>query len=62
MKNSANEPIGNKEGRQVIWQRTQINIISPLCFHLNRVENSKDDGSSEAHSKVKKPAEVIIKT
>jgi hypothetical protein len=25
----SNEPIGNKEVRQVIWQRTPINIISP---------------------------------
>ncbi len=61
MKNLPDEPIGNKEGLQVIWQWTQINIISPICFHFNRVENIKDDGSSEAHSKVKKPAEVLIK-
>jgi hypothetical protein len=40
---------GNKEGRQVIWHRTPINRISPICFHLNRLESGKDDSSSEAH-------------
>jgi hypothetical protein len=40
---------GNKEGHQVIWQRTPKHRISPLCFHLNRLENGKDDISSEAH-------------
>jgi hypothetical protein len=49
MKISSNESIGNKEGRQVIWQRTPINIIFPICFLLNPVENRKYDSSSEAH-------------
>jgi hypothetical protein len=54
-----NRPIGNKEGRQIVWQRPPINIISPSMFHLNRVESGKDDSSSEAHlqssKKVKAP-------
>ncbi len=37
---------GNKEGRQVIWQRTQIYRISPM---FSRLESGKDDSSSEAH-------------
>jgi hypothetical protein len=45
---------GDKEGRQVIWQRTPIHRISPICFHLNLTENSKDDSSSEAHLKSSK--------
>jgi hypothetical protein len=36
-----------KEGRQVIWQQTPINII--FFFHLSRTENGKDDSSPEAH-------------
>jgi hypothetical protein len=44
--------MGNKEGHPVIWQRTPINIISSICFHLSGVENGKDDSSSEAHLKV----------
>jgi hypothetical protein len=43
--------MGNKEGRPVIWQRTPINIISSICFHLSGVEHGKDDSSS-AHLKV----------
>jgi hypothetical protein len=42
-------PIGNKEGRQVIWRANSKNIIPPSMFHLNRVESGKDDRSSEAH-------------
>jgi hypothetical protein len=33
----SSEPIGNKEGRQGIWQRTPIRINSPKLFHLNRL-------------------------
>ncbi len=42
---------GSKEDRQVIWQQTPINRISPICFHItvNRLESGKDDSSSEAH-------------
>jgi hypothetical protein len=39
----------NKEGRQVIWQRTLIHRISPMCFRLHNLESGKDDSSSEAH-------------
>ncbi len=41
--NRNQEPIGNKEGRQVIWQRTPMKIISTIYFHLNRVESVKED-------------------
>jgi hypothetical protein len=34
----------------VIWQNSSINIISPICFHLNR----------GASSKIQKPVEVPI--
>jgi hypothetical protein len=43
------EPIENKEGRQIIWQQTPINIISPKFFHLKRIENGKYDSLSEAN-------------
>jgi hypothetical protein len=49
IKSSSNEPIGNKEGRKVIWQRTIIYIISPIRFHVNRSESGKDDSLSMAH-------------
>ncbi len=39
---------GNKEGRQVIWKRTPIHRISPLCSILNRLESSENDCSSVA--------------
>jgi hypothetical protein len=35
---------------QVSWQRTAVNKISPMCFHLKRGE---DDRSSEASLQVK---------
>ncbi len=54
IKISPNEPIGNKEGRQVIWQRTTRNIISPKCNHLNCVEHSKDNISLDLTFKVQK--------
>ncbi len=58
-KNSFNEEIRNKEGRQVIWQRTPITIIYPICFPLNRMEKGKN-----AHQRlmfeVQRPLEVII--
>ncbi len=38
IKCSSSKPIGNKEGRPVIWQQTPINIISSICFHLNRMD------------------------
>ncbi len=40
---------GNKEGRQVIWRRTPVHKISPICFQLNGLENGQNDSSSEAH-------------
>ncbi len=40
---------GNKEGRQVVWQRTPIHWIYPKSFHLNRLESGMDASSSEAH-------------
>jgi hypothetical protein len=43
MKGETTEPMGNKEGNQVMRQRTQINMISPICFQLNNEENGKDD-------------------
>jgi hypothetical protein len=46
--NSSNKQIGNKENRQIIYQHTPINMISPICFHLHRVENGKDDSSLDA--------------
>ncbi len=49
IKSSSNEPIGNKEGRQVIWQRTPINIISLAYFHQKRVESGKDNRLSVAY-------------
>jgi hypothetical protein len=48
-KESRIPPIGKKEGRKVIWQRTPVKIISLLCFYLHHVVNGKDDNSSEAH-------------
>jgi len=39
----------NKESRQFIWQRNLLNRISPICFHINRLESGKDDRSSETH-------------
>jgi hypothetical protein len=49
---STNDQWGDKEGRhQVIWQRTPIHRISPICFHPNRWESGKDNSSSEAHLK-----------
>jgi hypothetical protein len=38
MNSSTNVPMGYKEGRQVIWQRTPIHRISaiPICFHLKK--------------------------
>ncbi len=53
---------GNKEGRQVIWQRTTIQRISPICFHLNRLESGKDDSSSEAHLQSSSLLEALIQT
>jgi hypothetical protein len=41
--------MGNKKGRKVIWQPTPINIISQICFQVNRRKRGKDDSSSEAH-------------
>jgi hypothetical protein len=46
IKNSSNEAIGNKEGRQLTWHRT---LIFPIYFHHNRMEKGKDDSSSDAH-------------
>ncbi len=34
-------PWENKEGRQVIWQRTPIHRISLICFHLNPHQNDQ---------------------
>jgi hypothetical protein len=53
IKNSFKEPIGSKEGRKLIWhfwQQTPIIIISPISFHLHRLENNKDDNSSHTGS------------
>jgi hypothetical protein len=36
------------------------NIISPICFHLNRVGNVNDDTSSEEHFERSKSVEVLI--
>jgi hypothetical protein len=38
-------------GRQKIPQKTRINIISPIFFHLYRAENSDGDRSSEEQLK-----------
>jgi hypothetical protein len=46
---STNKPMGLQGGRQVIWQRTPIHRISPMCLYLNRLESGNDDSSSEAH-------------
>ncbi len=54
--NSFNESMGNKGGRQVIYQRTLINIIYPTRFHLNRMENDKD----AAHERSIFEVEVLI--
>ncbi len=54
--NSFNESMGNKAGRQVIYQRTLINIIYPTRFHLNRMENGKD----AAHERSIFEVEVLI--
>jgi hypothetical protein len=45
---STNEPMGNKEGCEVVKQRTPIHRISPICFHLNHLESGKEDSLSEA--------------
>jgi hypothetical protein len=35
IKNSFNEPVGNKEGRHRIWKLSPVNIFFPyICFHL----------------------------
>jgi hypothetical protein len=47
--------IGNREfiqrtnRKQGEPPRTPINMISVICFHLNRMENGKEDISSEAN-------------
>ncbi len=40
--------------------RTQINIISPSMFHLNRVINGYDDVALEEDFEIQKPLEVLI--
>jgi hypothetical protein len=54
--------MGNKEGRQIVFGQLTLIIISPKHFYLNRVENGKDDSSSEALLKVHNPVEVLIST
>jgi hypothetical protein len=52
MKSSDIEPIRSEEDRKEI--QYIIYVISPLCFHLNRVGNGNDDISPEEnfeHSK-----------
>jgi hypothetical protein len=48
IKSSYNEKIGSKEGR-LVWQPIPLNIISPICFHLNCVDSGKDNRSSESN-------------
>jgi hypothetical protein len=42
-------PKGNEEDAKYHGRKKPIHLFSPLCFHLNRVKNGKDDSSSEAH-------------
>jgi hypothetical protein len=44
---------GNMEGHQVIWERTPLHRISPICFHRIRLKKDKDN-SSEAHLQISK--------
>jgi len=37
-----------------------INVCSPICFHLNRVENGNADISVEEHLENLKPVEALI--
>jgi hypothetical protein len=39
--------VGNKEGRQIIWQRTPKHRISPICLHLNRLERGEDNAAHQ---------------
>jgi hypothetical protein len=50
-KESLGQPMnlwGTNEGCEVIRQQSPIHRISPICFHLNRLESGKDDSLSEA--------------
>jgi hypothetical protein len=48
IKSSISDSIGNMEDRSVIFQKTLINIIPPIIFHLIRVENDKTSGLAMA--------------
>jgi hypothetical protein len=61
IKSSYSEPIGSKEGRKVIRQRTPVNKISSICFHLNCWESGKQLIRSSL-SKVKNPVEALFYT
>jgi hypothetical protein len=40
-----------------------INVVSPICFHLYRIENGNDDISSEEHfesSKISKRTYIYL--
>jgi hypothetical protein len=53
-------PMGNMEGRVVIFQKATINISPPKFFHLSRVENGKDDSQSVAHVNSTKPVGILF--
>jgi hypothetical protein len=42
-------PMNQWETRRAVKQRTPTYRISPICFHLNRLESGKDNTSSEAY-------------
>jgi hypothetical protein len=58
---SSNEPIGNKEERKVqFWQRSPINIISPICFQLNHWKMAKTTAQQRLKLKFPKPVEALM--
>ncbi len=60
-KSSASQSIEKKDGRQIIWQWTSINIIYPIRFLLIRAEKmAKTTAHQKLIFKVQKPVEAFI--
>jgi hypothetical protein len=57
-----NEPIGINIVPGRYLAETSINIMPPLCFHLNRVENNFDDINPEDIVNSSKTSGVLIET
>jgi hypothetical protein len=63
MKSSASEPNRARQGPQRnLVDISPINVISPICFHLNGMGNINDDISSQEHFENSKLVEVLIYT